>query len=253
MDLKDAYHHIPVHINIRKYFRFVIAGKPYQFCVLPFGLSTAPHEFTKTLATVVQLLRSMGPCLSGQLDHPCRFSPSESSIYPGNHDPIAIFWLDNKLKKVYVDPLTHHRLPGSSFQSPESCIFPSRIFPRFSHTTPFLSVNVHDHACQKTFIHHQSHFALRSLHPSWMPAPQVSPVLDQVTVDPTQAVLGHSITTGCRISFSPALVQQTGCSQGSSVTSTGTQPVLFHRCFPHRLWSQLAIRQPESTATTVRQ
>ena len=58
IDLKDAYHHIPVHINIRRYFRFVIAGKPYQFRVLPFSLSTAPHEFTKTLAPVVQLLRS---------------------------------------------------------------------------------------------------------------------------------------------------------------------------------------------------
>ena len=44
IDFKDAYHHILVHVNIRKYFRFVIAGKTYQFCVLPFGLSTAPPE-----------------------------------------------------------------------------------------------------------------------------------------------------------------------------------------------------------------
>ena len=58
IDLKDAYHHIPVQMNIRKYFRFVIAGKPHQFRVLPFGLSTAPREFTKILAPVVQLLRS---------------------------------------------------------------------------------------------------------------------------------------------------------------------------------------------------
>ena len=53
IDPKDTYHHIPVHINIHKYFRFVIAGKPYQFRVLPFGLSMAPCEFTKTLAPVV--------------------------------------------------------------------------------------------------------------------------------------------------------------------------------------------------------
>ena len=42
IDLKDAYHHILVHMNIRQYFRFVIAGKTYQFCVLQFGLPTAP-------------------------------------------------------------------------------------------------------------------------------------------------------------------------------------------------------------------
>ena len=48
IDLKDAYHHILVHVNIRKYFRLVVAGTVYQFRVLPFGLSTAPREFTKT-------------------------------------------------------------------------------------------------------------------------------------------------------------------------------------------------------------
>ena len=49
-----------VHVNIRKYFRFVVAGIVYQFRVLPFGLSTAPREFTKTLAPVIQLLHSQG-------------------------------------------------------------------------------------------------------------------------------------------------------------------------------------------------
>ena len=52
IDLKDAYHHIMVHVNICKYFRFVVARIVYQFRVLPFGLSTAPREFTKTLAPV---------------------------------------------------------------------------------------------------------------------------------------------------------------------------------------------------------
>ena len=42
IDLKDAYHHILVNVNIHKYFCFVIAGKTYQFRVLPFGLLTAP-------------------------------------------------------------------------------------------------------------------------------------------------------------------------------------------------------------------
>ena len=47
IDLKDAYHYIPVHVNISKYFRFVITGKTYQFRVLPFGLSTAPASSPK--------------------------------------------------------------------------------------------------------------------------------------------------------------------------------------------------------------
>ena len=60
IDLKDAYHHILVHVNIHKYFCFVIAGKTYQFRVLPFGLSTAPREFTKTLAPLIQLFAPEG-------------------------------------------------------------------------------------------------------------------------------------------------------------------------------------------------
>ena len=68
IDLKDAYHHILVYVNIWKYFRFVVAGVVYQFHVLPFGLSTAPREFTKTLAPVVQLLRTQGVRVHAYLD-----------------------------------------------------------------------------------------------------------------------------------------------------------------------------------------
>ena len=69
IDLKDAYHLILVHVNICKYFRFVIAGKTYQFPVLSFGLSTAPREFTKTRAPVVQLLRTQGIRVHAYLDN----------------------------------------------------------------------------------------------------------------------------------------------------------------------------------------
>ena len=68
IDLKDAYHHILVYVNILKYFRFVVARVVYQFRVLPFGLSTAPREFTKTLAPVVQLLRTQGVRVHAYLD-----------------------------------------------------------------------------------------------------------------------------------------------------------------------------------------
>ena len=41
---------------------------PYQFRSLPFGLSTAPREFIKTLAPVVQLLRTQGIRVHAYLD-----------------------------------------------------------------------------------------------------------------------------------------------------------------------------------------
>ena len=46
VDFKDAYFHIPIQEQSRKYLRFHIQGRNYQFKALPFGLSTAPMEFT---------------------------------------------------------------------------------------------------------------------------------------------------------------------------------------------------------------
>ena len=42
VDFKDAYFHIPIQEQPRKYLRFHVQGQTYQFKALPFGLSTAP-------------------------------------------------------------------------------------------------------------------------------------------------------------------------------------------------------------------
>ena len=46
IDFKDAYFHIPIQEQSRKYMRFHIQGRTYKFEALPFGLSTAPMDFT---------------------------------------------------------------------------------------------------------------------------------------------------------------------------------------------------------------
>jgi hypothetical protein len=51
---------IPIHPSHREYLRFRFQGKHYQFNCLPFGLSSAPWVFTKTLKPVIALLREMG-------------------------------------------------------------------------------------------------------------------------------------------------------------------------------------------------
>ena len=46
IDFKDTYFHIPIQEQSRKYLKFHIQALSYQFKALPFGLSTAPMEFT---------------------------------------------------------------------------------------------------------------------------------------------------------------------------------------------------------------
>ena len=46
IDFKDADFHIPRQTQSRKYLQFHVQGQSYQFKAIPFGLSTAPMEFT---------------------------------------------------------------------------------------------------------------------------------------------------------------------------------------------------------------
>ena len=55
IDFKDAYFHIPIQEQSRKYLRFHVEGRTYQFKALPFVLSTAPMEFT-VVAKEVKLM-----------------------------------------------------------------------------------------------------------------------------------------------------------------------------------------------------
>ena len=56
MYLKDAYFAVPIHPEHRKYLRFSMANKSYQFTCLPFGLASVPRVFTKTLRPVAALV-----------------------------------------------------------------------------------------------------------------------------------------------------------------------------------------------------
>ena len=60
LDLKDAYHAVPIHHNSRKYLRFQFEGTTFEFRCLLFGLLLAPWVFTRILHPVVAKLRSEG-------------------------------------------------------------------------------------------------------------------------------------------------------------------------------------------------
>ena len=60
LDLKDAYFHVPIHPDHRKFLRFCIQDKCFQYKVLPFGLTTSPRVFTKILTPIMARLRLHG-------------------------------------------------------------------------------------------------------------------------------------------------------------------------------------------------
>ena len=68
IDLKDAYFHVPVHSSSQPFLRFLWRGVVYQFRCLCFGLSTAPHVFTRVFQSVSLLAHRAGIRLFRYLD-----------------------------------------------------------------------------------------------------------------------------------------------------------------------------------------
>ena len=68
LDLTDAYLHIPIHHRFRKYLRFTLRGRVYQFKALPFGLSTSPFVFTHLMTVIATFLRRRAITLHPYLD-----------------------------------------------------------------------------------------------------------------------------------------------------------------------------------------
>ena len=66
--LQDAYLQVPVHHDLRRFLRFVVDGKPFQFRVLCFGLTTAPQVFTRIMAPVSAILHRHGVRMLRYLD-----------------------------------------------------------------------------------------------------------------------------------------------------------------------------------------
>ena len=60
--------YIPVHTCSRKFFRFHFHNQLYQFWALPFGLSTAPMEFTCVVKEVRLMVQSQGIRIHEYLD-----------------------------------------------------------------------------------------------------------------------------------------------------------------------------------------
>ena len=90
-DFKDAYFHIPIQEQFRKYLRFHVQGRKYQFKALPLGLSTAPMEFS-VIAKEVKLMAIQGyknpPVprrLVGQSQIPQNLSPA----YTGSSENVG--------------------------------------------------------------------------------------------------------------------------------------------------------------------
>ena len=79
LDFSDAYFHIPMHTGSRKYLGFHFQNQSYQFQAFPFGLSTAPMEFTSVVKEVKLMAQSRGIRIHQYLDDWLIRAPTKES------------------------------------------------------------------------------------------------------------------------------------------------------------------------------
>ena len=81
-DLKSGYHHVDIHEDYQKYLGFCWnfngVNRYFYFTVLPFGLATAGHIFTKIMRCLVKHWREAGLRCIVYLDDGLIFSPNEA-------------------------------------------------------------------------------------------------------------------------------------------------------------------------------
>ena len=107
IDFSDAYFHIPIHFTSRKFLRFHFQNQSYQFRALPFGLSTAPMEFTAVVKEVKLMAQSQGIRIHQYLDDWLIRAPTEDSCHQGTQSLLALCqelgWMVN-MQKSELEP-----------------------------------------------------------------------------------------------------------------------------------------------------
>jgi hypothetical protein len=140
IDLRDAYFHIPIHPSYRKFLRFQVLGKVYQFLALPFGLNTAPRLFTKLGTQVKKMGVKMGISVHQYLDDWLNRASSREEVIRTTNQLLLLTerlgWIVNR-EKSDLEPSQVFEFLAYRFDLAQGKVFPTE--KRFQDI--FLDVN----------------------------------------------------------------------------------------------------------------
>ena len=128
IDFKDAYFHIPINEQSRKYLRFHIQDTTYQFKALPFGLSTAPMDFTVVAKEVKLLAMQQGIRIHQYVDDWLVRARSHQTCLQHTQILVSLCqdlgWLVNK-EKSELEPKQVFNFVGYQFDLMEGRVRPT--------------------------------------------------------------------------------------------------------------------------------
>jgi hypothetical protein len=128
LDLQDAYLHIPIRPMHKQFLRFAYGDDHFQFRALPFGLSSAPRAFCRTLAPVVQWCHFRGLRLLAYLDDWLLLSNNyeklDSETRAVRQLLVTLGWILAE-EKCQLQPLRKFPFLGAVFDTQSNVITPS--------------------------------------------------------------------------------------------------------------------------------
>lgn len=138
LDLKDAYFHITIALEHRKYLRFTLGDDHYQFKALPFGITSAPRVFTKTMAVVISYLHTRGIMIFLYLDYWLIVADSMATVSMNLEITLTLLHslgIQVNWNKSHLEPTQHIQFIGAVLDS--------------LHTHAFLPID-----CAQSLWHH---------------------------------------------------------------------------------------------------
>ena len=252
LDFSDAYFHIPIAQRSRKYLRFHLNKISYHFTSLPFGLATAPLEFTKVVKEVKLMAQARGIRIHQYLDDWLLRAPSQE-ICP---DPLGLMsraGLAGKHAEVRAGAPTGFQL----------CRLPVQPFDRsgFTHSGPA------DQSKGEASVHQSSELLCRSsVHVPdrssdcdgkaslvWSAPYEANSVAPEASLacagTPGEGNSGSQVTPS---SFGLVVGRQQ-CASGSTLAPSSTRSSSLYRRFKRRLGRSLRqIHCKRSLVRTIR-
>lgn len=106
IDLSDAFLHIGLHPESRRYLRLKWRNQVYQYCTTAFGLASSPYVFTKVCKPILEHLRSRGFRISAYLDDWLLIAESKQQAVTQARQVVSLLldlgWIVNFKKTVLV-------------------------------------------------------------------------------------------------------------------------------------------------------
>ncbi|KAI2656086.1 Transposon Ty3-G Gag-Pol polyprotein [Labeo rohita] len=125
IDLKDAYFHVEILPQHRRFLRFAFGGEAYQYRVLPFGLALSPRTYTKCMDAALAPLRLQGIRILNYIDDWLILARSQELAL--RHRDVVLAHLRSlglrlNAKKSVLSPAQRTTYLGVGFRSHGSCI-----------------------------------------------------------------------------------------------------------------------------------